>query len=162
MNGEFRALSLGSLAVILVALGIWAAFFGPEDEDIDATPATSAFVIDAVGPVLVRGVPESGGMDAGMGGTLTLDGACLHFGDGYAIVWPGGTTWDGDSREVVLRNGERVPVGSNVWGGGGAGGIHEMTSPAARALLENCLSDLSDEAEQVIWLNDRPEELAVD
>ena len=167
MNGEFRALSLGSLAAILIALGAWAAFFGPDDDDEVGDSSDTALdmsnpLLDADGPVVVRGIAETGGMDAGFGGTLTLDGECLHFGDDLAIVWPVGTTWDRDAEEVVLRDGLRIRIGAEVWGGGGAGGVPERISAAARALLEGCIADFSDEAEQVVWLNDRPDGLRVD
>ena len=39
--GEYRAASLGSLFVILVALGAWAAIWGPDSTGDEESPAES-------------------------------------------------------------------------------------------------------------------------
>lgn len=175
MTGEFRALSLGSLAVILVALGAWAAFFGPdagEDavDDAEATESgptadvgTAGILIEADGP-LIRWVsgPGTEGMAAQMGGPLTLEDGCLSFGDSNVIVWPAGTAWDDHDEVVVLDDGTRVSLGDQVLAGGGAGGMmRDGATDEAWAVAERCVADLSDDAERVAWLNNFPGEISV-
>lgn len=71
MNGEFRALSLGSLAAILVALAVWAFVWGPDD------PADGGLG-GADGPVVHHGFPcWTEGDDALIAGALELRGDCL-------------------------------------------------------------------------------------
>lgn len=90
----------------------------------DASDATSSGVLD--GPVMRY--PESasndGGEDAEVRGRLELEDECLYVAldevdQRYPVVWPAGTTWDADSETVISPSGARMPVGSDVYGGGG-------------------------------------------
>lgn len=49
-------------------------------------------------------------------GTLTFDGQCLRVVDRtgtYDLVWPAGTSWDGDRQSVIL-NGVEAKLGDTV------------------------------------------------
>jgi hypothetical protein len=55
---------------------------------------------------------------------LLLEGKCLYVfldevGERYPVLWPAGTRWDGDRNAVVPPVGAPMPVGSQVYGGGG-------------------------------------------
>ena len=78
------------------------------------------------GPVLRY--PEAQSRDEGMAavvrGRLELDGACLYVAldevdERYPIVWPAGTTWDGQQQAVVNPAGVAMSIGSDVFGTGG-------------------------------------------
>lgn len=141
MNGEFRALSLGSLVVILVALGVWAAFFGPDDAGEFANGT-------ADGPLVRHGLPYSGdGEAAEISGLLELRDGCLvvaYEPDGadtqLPLVWPAKTEWDATAAEVVLANGDRIALGESVWGGGGYRrvGRIDFVDDSAQQLLRDC------------------------
>jgi hypothetical protein len=91
----------------------------------DSSGDTSTGVLD--GPVMRY--PESAsnneGEDAEVRGRLELDADdCLYValddaGERYPVVWPAGTTWDAESESVISPSGARMPVGSEVYGGGG-------------------------------------------
>ncbi|WP_164477873.1 hypothetical protein [Nocardioides pantholopis] len=70
------------------------------------------------GPLLVSGAGSGSGDDALVAGEVRFEDGCLTL-DGLPVVWPRGTTWDADAREVVLAHGDRVAMGDAVSGGGG-------------------------------------------
>lgn len=152
MNGEFRALSLGSLAVILVALGIWAAAWGPDDEvaletdptaEAEPAPASSAPTTttetmapqpdagegNVDGPVVRHSLPFAlDGDSAEVGGTLMLRDGCLVFaypGDGPDSQLP--IVWPATTRWDDERSEVVLPTGDRVGIGDsvvGGGGYH--------------------------------------
>jgi hypothetical protein len=119
MNGEVRALSLGSLALILTALGIWAVMWGPGETDA-SDPAIAAGNLD--GPVVRQSLPfDTGGDAALISGTLAVVEGCLVIVDSessFPVVWPASTTWEATSQAVVLPNGSLIDLGGRVEGGG--------------------------------------------
>ncbi len=119
MNGEFRALSLGSLAAILIALGVWAVAWGPtETRHLEAAESNN---LD--GAVVRHALPfDTEGDDAEIIGTLGLvDGCLVLIGEdaSFLVVWPASTTWAITAEEVVLANGFRIGLGEQVQGNGG-------------------------------------------
>lgn len=67
---------------------------------------------------------SDGGDDAEVRGRLELEDDCLYvaldeIGERYPVVWPAGTTWDAEDHVVVGPSRARMPVGSEVHGGGG-------------------------------------------
>ena len=64
------------------------------------------------------------GMAAEVRGVLQLEGSCLYVfldevGERYPVLWPAGTHWDGENNAVVPPAGAPMPIGSEVYGGGG-------------------------------------------
>jgi len=73
------------------------------------------------GPVLTSGRGSGGGDDAEVKGTVILEDECLmlQFEDNrYPVVWPAGTRWQPEPPAVLLASGT-VPIGGEVYGGGG-------------------------------------------
>ncbi len=103
------------------------------------------------GPVVRHREPEgTGGHDAAMGGRLVLEGDCLYLGplegqgERFPVVWPAGTSWDAESRSVILASGDYVAAGESVSGGGGAGELSSVGAVAgeeAEALVESCVDN---------------------
>ena len=107
----FRWIALGFVGTLAAACG-------------DSSGATTTGVLD--GPVMRY--PESAssaeGEDAEVRGRLELEGDCLYValdevGERYPVVWPAGSSWDADSESVISPSGATMPVGSEVYGGGG-------------------------------------------
>lgn len=75
------------------------------------------------------------GMDAQVRGQVALtDGGCFAIDDGggpIPVVWPGGTSLDGD--ELVLPSGARVAVGDEVEGSGGEVSTSDFAEPVPEA-----------------------------
>ena len=142
MNGEFRALSLGSLAAILVALGVWAVVWGPDDREVEPALGT------ADGPVVRHALPYwDQGDGAEISGVLELQGDCLviaYAADGddsvLPLVWPAGTSWDATDSAVVLATDDRISIGESVWGGGAyrSAASIDTVDDAAASLLRTC------------------------
>ena len=64
------------------------------------------------------------GESAEVRGRIELDDGCLYVAldeidERFPVVWPAGTSWDAESESVVSPSGRRMPVGSDVYGGGG-------------------------------------------
>ena len=103
------------------------------------------------GPVMRYPEPSSSqeGMTAEVRGVLELDGECLYValdevGERYPIVWPAGTRWDADNQAVVTSRGETMPVGDEVYGGGGylyVGDVERIAGPQASALAAKCVDN---------------------
>ena len=110
-----------------------------------SVPAERTASVD--GPVLrypVRGNGDA--LDAPIWGTLELDGGCLYVartdGERYPIVWPYGTTWDATAKAVVVPTGDRLAIGSDVYGGGGffeVDAVHRIVDAAAEAVARECI-----------------------
>ena len=88
-----------------------------------AGSASEVTVLRADGLVALVDPSGDDGMDAQVVGVIALTGGgCLAIDDGSGagavpLIWPPGTTLDGD--EVVLASGERLVVGDEVSGAGG-------------------------------------------
>lgn len=101
------------------------------------------------GPVIRYPEPQSSdeGMAAEVSGRLELDGSCLYValdevGERYPIVWPAGTTWDGEQRAVVSPAGVPMAVGSDVYGAGGylyVEDVKRSLGSEADALASRCV-----------------------
>lgn len=141
IKGEYRGASLGWLMAILVAVGVWALIWGPSDDDpvddVDPAPTTTSTTTEATLPagnldeLVLRHSPPFADESPQMAvdGLLILDRGCLLLdiddGGRSPLIWPAGTTWEHDSSEVVLANGERIQVGARISGSGGA--IEQLT-----------------------------------
>lgn len=91
------------------------------------------------GPVLVSG-SRDGGNDAIVAGEVTVDDGCLLLG-GIPVVWPVGTTWDGETHEVVLSNGDRIAMGDEVTGAGGysdVDSVADVTGERGASIAAEC------------------------
>jgi hypothetical protein len=173
IKGEYRGASLGWLVVVLVALGVWALVWGPSD-DADEVPAgttptttttssttnTSSTTsttesppgdLSVDGPVVRRSFPYlDEGEDAGIWGTLEMNGGCLVIAyeeheeveiTRFPVVWPAGTAWDAATESVVLATGDLIAIGEELRAGGGYYQPEALEalgdlSPAAIALLD--------------------------
>lgn len=94
--------------------------------DVSAHPPTGGDLDGGVdGPLMFSAPWEAdGGEEAGISGTVVLDGDCLYVGsetEGVrtAILWPFGSSWQADPAGVIVPSGAFVPVGGAVRGGGG-------------------------------------------
>ena len=128
---------VGWIVVVLVVVGgaVWI-----------VRPSTLPYGAAHVdGPLLVSAKPgmSRGGMDAIVTGEVTYDDGCLRL-DSHPVVWPHGTSWDGESSEVVLPNGERAGVGAQVTGGGGHVDAQTFTEG------ERPYGDYGDEGERIL------------
>jgi len=91
-------------------------------------------------------------------GEVVLDSGCVRlrseFGGTLIVVWPAGTAWEADRREVVLADGLRIPVGASFEGGGGyySAATAGEIMPTIRDRVIACLPDGADEstADQVV------------
>lgn len=181
--GEFRALSLGSLVVILaIAIG-WTLVRGDGDEPADtvADAGTAAAPASTTTPAAEDSFPE-GTIDgpvmrylppltdesdmAEIRGTLVLEGDCLlvdsPWDTRFPVVWPAGTTWDAEGEAVVLHSGERFEIGSEIRGGGGyggAGGLAEWLGDEVAALAAMCVEG---DYEEVAFLGNTPRSVRAD
>jgi hypothetical protein len=70
------------------------------------------------GPLLTSVGTSEDGMMAEVKGRVSYDDGCLRL-RGMPAIWPEGTTWDASSRVLTLPEGEGVPLGGRVSGGGG-------------------------------------------
>ena len=112
----------------------------------DPTPAGA---LD--GPVMryPEAASSDGGEDAEVRGRLELDGDCLYvaldeIGERFPVVWPAGTTWDADDAGVISPNGSVMPVGSEVYGGGGyyyVDDVGRILGAEAEERAANCLDN---------------------
>ncbi|WP_372594614.1 hypothetical protein [Actinotalea sp.] len=113
--------------------------------------ATSGAAEAVDGPVLRYAAVSSdgGGMAALVSGRLELVGDCLYLavdevGERYPIVWPAGSTWDGERRAVLSASGVEMPVGSEVSGGGGylyVADVEASLGAEAAALAARCVDN---------------------
>lgn len=120
------------------------------------------------GPVMRY--PNSSGGEAGLEaeirGVLQLEGMCLYIaldeiGERYPVVWPAGTRWDGESPSVVPPAGAPMPVGSQVYGGGGythVDDIERLARPEASARAFTCVDN---EYDEIAVVNNRDTAIAV-
>jgi hypothetical protein len=65
-----------------------------------------------------------------------MSGGCLLVGE-FPVVWPHGTTWDGDDQAVRLSDGQVVALGDRVSGGGGYPYLSDL-GPAFAEPLADC------------------------
>ena len=103
------------------------------------------------GPVLRYPSPPSSsdGMAAEVRGTLQLDGDCLYIaldeaGERYPVLWPAGTRWDEQHKSVIPPAGAPMPIGSDVYGGGGylyAADVERLAGPNAAAAASRCVDN---------------------
>ena len=121
------------------------------DDASEPAPSSTPPVVAADGPVIV-GEPSATMPQAMVSGEVVLDSGCVRlrsqFGGTLIVVWPAGTAWEADRREVVLADGLRIPVGASFEGGGGyysAARAGEIM-PTIRDRVIACLPDGADEA----------------
>ena len=177
-EGEFRALSLGSLALIVGAIALWAAVWGPDDSPgIDGHDESTGAQQDSAqqdssqqnsvdGPVIRAPFPyDHAGDDAEVGGVLVLWNGCVVFERGVGaeathmpVIWPAGTSWDPVTEEVVLDDGVRVEIGGTVSGGGGYPYASELghLDEAGQRLAQSCADN---EWSEVARFNNNPGEI---
>lgn len=102
------------------------------------------------GPVMRYPTSASdGGVDAEVKGRLELAGDCLYIAfdevrERYPVVWPAGTTWDAEDQAVVGPSTTRMPVGSEVYGGGGYYKVEDVKrslGAEAEALAASCVDN---------------------
>jgi hypothetical protein len=116
-------------------------------------PSTGAVTENGVdGPVMRYPQPtsEAEELAAPVRGVLQLEGSCLYVfvdeaGERYPVVWPAGTQWDDADESVISPNGERMPIGSRVVGGGGyfyVPDVERIAGPVASALASQCVDNL--------------------
>ncbi len=87
--------------------------------------------------------------DAEVRGRLQLDGDCLYVAldelkERYPVVWPAGTTWDADNESVISPSGSGMPVGSDVYGGGGyyyVDDVGRLLGDEAQARAARCVDN---------------------
>jgi hypothetical protein len=143
-------------ALLLASCGETATSDRPSDQAAGPSdPTTSGQIADGEaavdGPVMRYPSPPSDnvGMAAEVRGTLQLDGACLYIfldeaGERYPVLWPAGTTWDEQNQSVTPPAGSPMPVGSDVYGGGGyvpTAHIERLAGPDAAALASSCVDN---------------------
>lgn len=76
-------------------------------------------VPDDVGLLLVADVSGDVAYPAAeVPGRLSVVDDCIAL-DGLPVLWPSGTTWDQDTQEVVMSDGDRFTLDSRIIGGGG-------------------------------------------
>jgi hypothetical protein len=93
------------------------------------------------------------GMAAEVRGLLQLEGMCLYialdeFGERYPVLWPAGTRWDEENTSVIPPTGAPIPIGSQVYGGGGylyVDDIERLAGAEASALASTCVDNKYDE-----------------
>jgi hypothetical protein len=116
------------------------------------SPSTSAVSETGVdGPVMRYPQRASAAEElaAPVRGVLQLEGSCLYVfideaGERYPMVWPAGTQWDDASESVISPIGERMPIGSHVFGGGGyfyVPDVERIAGPVASALASRCVDN---------------------
>ena len=82
-------------------------------------------------------------------GVLQLEGSCLYVffdaaGERYPVLWPAGTHWDDANKSVVSPAGEPMPIGSEVYGGGGyfyGPDVERIAGPEAASLASRCVDN---------------------
>jgi hypothetical protein len=92
---------------------------------------------------------SGGGMDTEITGILELAGDCLYVASSdvqerYPVLWPYGTRWDADATAVVTPAGAAMPVGTEIWGGGGYLRLEDVArsgGAAAADLAARCLDN---------------------
>ena len=120
----------------------------------EPSSSTGSSAVD--GPVIRYPEAEPGvdGADAEVRGRLDLDGDCLYVaaldevGERYPVVWPAGTAWDAEAQAVVGPSDERMPVGSEVHGGGGffyLEDVERLLGAEAEALAGRCVDNTDGE-----------------
>lgn len=104
MNTKTRA----GLAATLATVGILSACGSDGD------------VLSADGTHVLVGPTTNSGDDAGISGTVTMDGDCLGIGNGQVIIWPGGTTIVSEDPITIKVPGlGEIGLGDKIDGGGG-------------------------------------------
>ncbi|MEM9200129.1 MAG: hypothetical protein AAGC53_00635 [Actinomycetota bacterium] len=154
--GDYRALSLGSLSAILVALAVWAIVWGPGG-------GGPAVMLD--GPLFVA--TDDGERRDGVAatGVVAFVNGCIllvepNAGEVSLVVWHRGTTWDNSSQEIVFTPDRRAGFGDEVRAGGGAYSVGELdASGDVKALLEPC-SSFTDSG-KVTVLSGTPDDLVI-
>lgn len=88
----------------------------------------------------------------GEGSNSTVTGrlyvALDEIGERYPVVWPAGTTWDAESETVIGPSTTPMPVGSEVYGGGGYRYVDDVgrsLGAEAEALAARCVDNSSGE-----------------
>ncbi|MEM9465757.1 MAG: hypothetical protein AAGA90_10310 [Actinomycetota bacterium] len=152
IKGEYRGASLGTLAVILGAVGVWAVIETTGgDGDDEAAPA---------GPVITHADDTfDGGPSAIVAGEIEINGTCLHLVDGgvrHAVVWPFGTTWDAQTATIGLPNGDVVAIGDSVSGGGG---YFDSVGHYAGGRAHDAASACRTDEGQIAVFNNHPDEV---
>jgi hypothetical protein len=112
--------------VLIIAVAFVIAACG-EDSGVPTTePSATSTEGQIDGPVFTSPPPPPGereGMAARVMGTIDLDDrGCLMLeleGIRYPIVWPAGTSWQGDPPAILLPDGQIVEPGMSVLGDGG-------------------------------------------
>lgn len=108
--------------------------------------STSGCATGVDGPV-VAGKRLSFGTDTIVAGTIAIEGDCLYLlqtGIGrYPVIWPPGTSWDGDKSAVVLPDGTPVGRGEHVEGTGGyhTDNLSTYTSPQGVERVTSCVDN---------------------
>lgn len=96
-----------------------------------------------------------------MEGRLELAGDCLYIvpldsrGVRYPLVWPAGTTWDAEEQAVIGPSRTRMPVGSEVSGGGGYHKVEDVKrslGAEAEVLAASCVDN---EYGEVAFINNQ-------
>jgi hypothetical protein len=100
------------------------------------------------GPVVTE-VPMSEIPAAIVSGVVEIEGTCVRLGTGISsqiVVWPSGTQWDANRREIVLPDGQHISNGAFINGGGGNYSVANIPGldPIAIAALTACLPPGSD------------------
>lgn len=70
---------------------------------------------------------------------------CLLVGE-FPVVWPHGTTWDGDAQAVRLPDGQVVALGDRVSGGGGYPYLSDLEPEFAEPLADCPTNDYGEVA----------------
>jgi hypothetical protein len=100
------------------------------------------------------------GMDAEIEGVLEHEGDCLYLQHGelddrYPVIWPAGSTWDATDPAVLSPSQVRMPVGSEVYGGGGylyVDDVERLIGSEAAARAAQCVDNAYGE---IAFVNNR-------
>lgn len=149
---RFRPVALGVIAVLATACG-------------DSSDATGSEALD--GPVMRYPEPASSdeGAAAEVRGRLELDDGCLYVAldeidERFPVVWPAGTSWDAEGESVISPSGRRMPVGGEVYGGGGYRYVDDVgrtLGSEAEALARRCVDNTYGE---IAFVNNGDEAIA--
>lgn len=95
------------------------------------------------GPV-ITGVTRSTIPEALVSGVVRFDGSCVRLVTGatsQVVVWPAGTRWDDDRREIVLPDGLAISDGARIDGSGGYSSVDNVpdVGPDVIDALTACL-----------------------
>ena len=166
ITGEYKGVSLGTLAVgLTVAVGLVVGLGVDDDEQpAPASPTADAAFPDGTidGPVMRNLPPFDAVSDAAeILGTLVLEGECLLLvslqGSRFPIVWPAGTTWDAEGQAVVLHSGERVVIGSDIEGTGGYADTVQLVGWLGDEVATLATSCAQGDVDEVAYLGNTPD-----